>query len=52
MSKTDTTGKGLESLIMPHMTGTDGLLVDTGAGAVADTLDEAGNLDEDESEET
>jgi hypothetical protein len=31
--KTDTTEKGLETLIMRHMTGTDGLATDTPNGS-------------------
>jgi len=33
MSPTDTTEKGLESLIMRHLTGTDGLAVEPGYAA-------------------
>jgi hypothetical protein len=36
MSKTDTTEKGFETLIMRHMTGTDGLASGTAAGVVAE----------------
>ena len=52
MSKTDTAENGRESMIMRHMTGTDDLPTALAAEPVADTLDEAGNLDETESEET
>lgn len=49
---TGTAENGLESMIMRHMTRTDGLPTASAAEPVTDTLDEVGNLDETESEET